>query len=79
MLPYLRAVPEAASSDRDDDLLFDPLLSDEPIDVAAVRADDALIDALAADPDTPVVLLVVEHDPLLLLLIAWAAESRRPE
>lgn len=46
-----------------DDLLFDPLLSDEPIDLAAVRADDALIDALGGgdlagaddlvDPDDP--------------------------
>ena len=62
-----------------DDLLFDPLLSDEPIDLAAVRADDALIDALgglggldsandAVDPD----------DPLIAMLAAWAA-SARPE
>ena len=36
-----------------DDLLFDPLLSDEPIDLAAVRADDALIDALGGGDLTP--------------------------
>ena len=39
-------VADLADSADYDDLLFDPLLSDEPIDLAAVRADDALIDAL---------------------------------
>lgn len=30
----------------DDDVLFDPLGSDEPVNIPAVRADDALIDAI---------------------------------
>ena len=61
----------------DDDLLFDPLLSDEPIDLAAVRADDALIDALSggglAGADD-----LADDDPLIAMLAAWAA-SARPE
>ena len=68
---------DAGPADMDDDLLFDPLLSDEPIDLAAVRADDALIDALSggglAGADD-----LADDDPLIAMLAAWAA-SARPE
>ena len=66
---------DAAAADVDDDLLFDPLLSDEPIDLAAVRADDALIDALSggglAGADD-----LNDDDPLIAMLAAWAASAR---
>ena len=61
-----------------DDLLFDPLLSDEPIDLAAVRADDALIDALGGGDLAGADDLVDPDDPLIAMLAAWAA-SARPE
>jgi len=62
-----------------DDLLFDPLLSDEPIDLAAVRADDALIDALGGLGGLDSANDVVDpDDPLIAMLAAWAA-SARPE
>lgn len=61
-----------------DDLLFDPLLSDEPIDLAAVRADDALIDALGGGDLDAAHDLVDPDDPLIAMLAAWAA-SARPE
>ena len=61
-----------------DDLLFDPLLSDEPIDLAAVRADDALIDALGGGDLVGADDLVDPDDPLIAMLAAWAA-SARPE
>jgi hypothetical protein len=66
------------SPDFDDDLLFDPLLSDEPIDLAAVRADDALIDALGGGDLIGADDLVDPDDPLIAMLAAWAA-SARPE
>ena len=59
-------------------LLFDPLLSDEPIDLAAVRADDALIDALGGGDLVGADDLVDPDDPLIAMLAAWAA-SARPE
>ncbi len=66
---------DADAADVDDDLLFDPLLSDEPIDLAAVRADDALIDALSggglAGADD-----LDDDDPLIAMLAAWAASAR---
>jgi hypothetical protein len=59
-----------------DDLLIDPLLSDEPIDLAAVRADDALIDFLGGgDLDAAHDLIDVD-DPLIAMLAAWAASAR---
>ena len=64
-------------ADMDDDLLFDPLLSDEPIDLAAVRADDALIDALSGG-DLAGADDLADDDPLIAMLAAWAA-SARPE
>ena len=67
------------AADFDDDLLFDPLLSDEPIDLAAVRADDALIDALGGLGGLDSANDVVDpDDPLIAMLAAWAA-SARPE
>ena len=63
-----------------DDLLFDPLLSDEPIDLAAVRADDALIDALGGGGDLDCALdLIDADDPLIAMLAAWAASTRPDE
>ena len=64
------------SADFDDDLLFDPLLSDEPIDLAAVRADDALIDALGGGDLAGADDLVDPDDPLIAMLAAWAASAR---
>ena len=64
------------SADFDDDLLFDPLLSDEPIDLAAVRADDALIDALGGGDLAAADDLVDPDDPLIAMLAAWAASAR---
>ena len=71
-------VADLAGSADYDDLLFDPLLSDEPIDLAAVRADDALIDALGGGDLTGADDLVDPDDPLIAMLAAWAA-SARPE
>ena len=68
---------DAGPADMDDDLLFDPLLSDEPIDLAAVRADDALIDALSGG-DLAGADDLADDDPLIAMLAAWAA-SARPE
>jgi Anti-sigma-D factor RsdA to sigma factor binding region len=68
---------DAGPVDMDDDLLFDPLLSDEPIDLAAVRADDALIDALSGG-DLAGTDDLADDDPLIAMLAAWAA-SARPE
>src|SRR4051812_42749936 len=62
-----------------DDLLFDPLLSDEPIDLAAVRADDALIDALGGGDLDCALDLVDADDPLIAMLAAWAASTRPDE
>ncbi|HEX8520548.1 MAG TPA: hypothetical protein VF667_13220 [Pseudonocardia sp.] len=62
-----------------DDLLFDPLLSDEPIDLAAVHADDALLDALGGGDPTAARALVDPDDPLIAMLAAWAACSRQDE
>ena len=62
--------------DLDDDFLFDPLLSDEPIDLAAVRADDALIDALAGGDLAAADDVVDPDDPLIAMLAAWAASAR---
>ena len=66
---------DADPADVDDDLLFDPLLSDEPIDLAAVRADDALIDALSGG-DLAGADDLVNDDPLIAMLAAWAASAR---
>jgi hypothetical protein len=68
---------DVGPADRDDALLFDPLLSDEPIDLAAVRADDALIDALSGG-DLAGADDLADDDPLIAMLAAWAA-SARPE
>jgi hypothetical protein len=68
---------DSGPADMDDDLLFDPLLSDEPIDLAAVRADDALIDALSGG-DLAGADDLADDDPLIAMLAAWAA-SARPE
>ena len=59
-----------------DGLLFDPLLSDEPIDLAAVRADDALIDALSGGDLGAAHDLIDPDDPLIAMLAAWAASAR---
>ena len=66
---------DAGPADMDDDLLFDPLLSDEPIDLAAVRADDALIDALSGG-DLAGADDLADDDPLIAMLAAWAASAR---
>ena len=66
---------DAGPADLDDDLLFDPLLSDEPIDLAAVRADDALIDALSGG-DLAGADDLADDDPLIAMLAAWAASAR---
>ena len=71
-------IADLADSADFDDLLFDPLLSDEPIDLAAVRADDALIDALGGGDLVGADDLVDPDDPLIAMLAAWAA-SARPE
>ncbi len=60
----------------DDGLLFDPLLCDEPIDLAAVRADDALIDALGAGDLATARTLIDDDDPLIAMLASWAAAAR---
>ena len=62
-----------------DDLLLDPLLSDEPIDLAAVRADDALIDALGGGDLDAAVGMIDDDDPLIAMLAAWAASARPDE
>src|SRR5690349_1518806 len=66
-------------TDLPDDLLFDPLLSDEPIDLAAVRADDALIDALGGGDLDAARDLIADDDPLIAMLAAWAASARPDE
>lgn len=59
-----------------DEPQFDPLLSDEPIDLNAVRADDALISALAHGDRDAARELVESDDELLALIAAWIADVR---
>ncbi|MDF3049771.1 MAG: hypothetical protein K0R87_1409 [Pseudonocardia sp.] len=65
-----------AETSADDCLLFDPLLCDEPIDLAAVRADDALIDALGSGDLATARTLIDDDDPLIAMLASWAAAAR---
>jgi hypothetical protein len=75
MLTPVHARESGGSPDRDDsELLFDPLYSDGPIDAAAVRADDAFIDAVRlGDIGCP---LIDPADLLVRMLIAWATSAR---
>jgi hypothetical protein len=75
MLPPVHAREPGGSPDRDgSELLFDPLYSDGPIDAAAVRADDAFIDAVRlGDTGCP---LIDPAELLVRMLIAWATSAR---
>ena len=75
MLPPVHARESGGSPDCDgSELLFDPLYSDGPIDAAAVRADDAFIDAVRlGDTGCP---LIDPDDLLVRMLIAWATSAR---
>jgi hypothetical protein len=53
-----------------------PLSADEPLDLDAVRRDDALLDAIGHD-ETPAG--ADAADPLIPMLAAWAASARLPE
>lgn len=60
----------------DDDVLFDPLLSDEPLDLPAIRQDDALVDALNRGDSAAAAQIIEddpESDPLIVMLCAWVA------
>lgn len=61
------------------DPLSDPLFSDEPLDLEAIRADEGLINALAqGDEDAARSLAEASDDALLGIIAAWTASVRPP-
>ena len=64
------------SDSPDADFLSDPLWADEPIDLPAVRRDDALIDAIERG-EVEAALTDDSDDELVALLAAWLADVAR--